>query len=210
MASKSNRESSKRIASGELSSLVALLRSNSRHLMTRIRRRIPADMRSVIAEEDILQETFIDAFRRITRFRPRGTAASRRWLTLIADHRLQDAVRAQHTLKRGGGRFRPELQLLREDGATDDPIDMLAGGEQSPSQAAVLHESVRAVCDGLASLKEDYRRAIQLRHFQRLSVRDAASELGKTPAAFRHLCRRGLKQLQAALVCDSLGAEDLL
>ncbi len=188
-----------RAVAGEEPALERLLLAHADRLRAHIGRKLPAALRSVVAEDDIIQETFIDAFRRIGLFQPHGDSAFYNWLVVIADHRLQDAIKAQQADKRGGGRAREELRGDRWGESVDELIELLAGPAHTPSQSAARHEAVSAVQVGLASLKEDYRRAIQLRHVRRLSVAEAARVMGKTPDAVRNLCRRGLEELRTVL-----------
>src|SRR3954470_5863567 len=79
---------------GEPLALKRLLLAHGGPLRTRIARGVPARVRSLLAPEDILQETFAEAFRTIGGFEPEGKDAFYRWLSTIADHRLLDAIRA--------------------------------------------------------------------------------------------------------------------
>src|SRR5262245_30409145 len=84
---------------GEPGALSRLLMDSYPALVSRLDQRLPADLRGYIAPEDIVQETYAEAFRRVASFRPQGPDAFHRWLTAIADSRLIDAIRAQRAAK---------------------------------------------------------------------------------------------------------------
>jgi len=182
--------------SGERAALERLLLAYAGRLKRRIGRKLPIFLRSTVGAEDILQEVFIDAFRRIQFFEGRGRLSFYRWLATIAEHRLQDAVKARHTAKRGGGQAAPAARWFD---STDDLIKLLAIHANTPSQSAARHESALAVQVGLASLKEDYRRAIELRHIRGRTVAETAKAMNRTPDAVKNLCRRGLQELHVVM-----------
>ena len=83
--------------------------------------------------------------------------------------------------------------------STDELIDLLAGPEHTPSQSVARHEAADAVQVGLASLKGDYRRVIELRYIQALPIAEIAQEMKKTEPAVHGLCRRALAELRVIL-----------
>src|SRR5690349_15544417 len=93
-----------RAVAGEQMALNRLLLTHYGPLAARLDKRIPAQMRSLIAPEDILQEVFAEVFQTVAGFKPGSPDAFYKWLATIADHRLLDAVRAHRAAKRGGGR----------------------------------------------------------------------------------------------------------
>ena len=78
---------------GDQAALERLLLAHYDELERRIRSRLPSRLQSIQAIEDILQLTFMHAFRDIGRFKQRTDATLADWLARIADHRLIDAIR---------------------------------------------------------------------------------------------------------------------
>lgn len=173
-----------------------LLLDHYPRLAARVDQKLPDDLRAVVAPEDIIQETFTDAFRGIGGFRPEGQDAFYRWLTAIADNRVTDAVRAARAAKRGGGRQRAEGPDRSSIAAL---IDLLAVNEWTPSRSAGGHEAGAAVQVALAGLKPEYREALHMRFLEGLSVAEVAGRLGKTEPAVHKLCSRGLQALRESL-----------
>ncbi|MHC4064236.1 MAG: RNA polymerase sigma factor [Planctomycetota bacterium] len=188
-----------RAVAGDAFALERLLLAYYDRLCRRVARKLPVRLRGTVAAEDILQQTFVEAFQGIGSFRPQGKWAFYRWLVTIADHRLQDAVKAQRAAKRGGGRADADQAAKPALESTDELIELLAGPHHTPSQSAARHEAVGAVQVALASLKADHRRALELRYFQGLPAAEVAKAMNRTPHAVHNLCHRGLKELRAVL-----------
>ncbi len=167
-------------------------------LAARVDQKLPSDVRTLVAPEDIIQETFTDAFRRIGSFRPEGQDAFYRWLTAIADNRVTDAVRAQRAAKRGGGRA-PANGLADGRSSIAALVDLMAITERTPSRSAGGHEAAAAVQVALAGMKPEYREPLMLRYLQGLSVGETAARLGKTEASIHKLCSRGLQALRESM-----------
>ena len=87
---------------GDHDALARLLLTYYDRLENYVRRKIPAELRSSVAVEDVLQESHVQAFRKIDTFEPRGDNAFYRWLVTIARRRVLDKIKAHGRLKRGG------------------------------------------------------------------------------------------------------------
>ncbi len=185
-----------RAIAGEPLALDRLLLDSYPKLLARVEEKLPRELRSVVAPEDIIQEAFATAFRSIGAFRPEGPDAFYRWLTAIADNRIIDVVRAQNAAKRGGGRVGAGGQERSSIAAL---IDLVAVSERTPSRSAGGHEAAAAVQVALAGLKQEYREALSLRYLEGLSVAETAGRLGKTEPAVHKLCSRGLQALREGM-----------
>ena len=187
-----------RAIKGEPLALDRLLLGAYGRLSARIEAKLPADVRAVVAPEDIIQETFADAFRGIGALKPEGEDAFYRWLTAIADNRVTDAVRAQRAAKRGGGRVRVEGAAAGRSSIAA-LVDLVAASHRTPSRSAGGHEAAAAVQVALAGLKEEFLEALLLRYLEALPVADVAARLGKTEPAVHKLCSRGLQAMRESL-----------
>lgn len=184
-----------RAIAGEPLALDRLLLDSYGKLLARVEEKLPRELKSVVAAEDVIQDVFATAFRSIGTFRPDGTDAFYRWLTAIADNRVIDVVRAQNAAKRGGGR----ASAGQEKSSIAALIDLVAADDRSPSRSAGGHEAAAAVQVALAGLKGEYREALSLRYLEGLSVEETAARLGKTEAAVHKLCSRGLQALRESM-----------
>ena len=184
---------------GDQQALGCLLFDHYDRLLEFIAKKIPASRQARISPEDVLQQTFVDVYEEIRAFEPRGPDAFYSWLSTIANHRLLDAIKAQDTAKRGGGRVAIHGGAQQTAESVVDLIDLLSAADMTASRIVARHEAAGALQVGLAGLQEDYRRAIQLHHIEGLEVAQVAEIMDRSPRAVRHLCSRGLKELRAGL-----------
>ena len=152
--------------------------------------------------EDVVQETFIAAFRQMERFEPRPSLAA--WLNTIA---LRTATRAA-----GRQRARPKVSIdapaLRDDGhgASDwngDHLGLGAFADTSPGTdpqaAAEAADLRRAVSDAIGDLPFRYRAAVVLRHVMGLDYAEAARALDLPLNTYKSHLLRGTKLLRESL-----------
>jgi RNA polymerase sigma-70 factor, ECF subfamily len=187
-----------RAVAGEPLALERLLLDAYPRLVPRLEQQLPADLRTVVAVDDIIQETFADAFRGIASFKPGGNDAFMAWIGTIADHRLLDAIRTYRAAKRGGGRETGQTPLGARSSIAD-LVQLMAVTDRTPSRSAGGHEAAAAVQVALAGLKDEYREALRLRFLEALPVADVAARLGRTEASVHKLCSRGLQAMREAM-----------
>lgn len=185
----------KAAVAGEPLALERLLLAQYPRLAARVERRLPAALRFLYSPDDLVQETFAEAFRTIGSFRPQGEGSFFAWLATMADNRLVDATRAQGAAKRGGGRAR----VSGSASSLAALVDLLGASEGTPSRTARRHEIAGAVHVALAGLKDEYREALSLRYLAGMSVGEVAARMGRTESSVHKLCSRGLQGLQQAM-----------
>ncbi|HNQ23587.1 MAG TPA: sigma-70 family RNA polymerase sigma factor [Phycisphaerae bacterium] len=162
-------------------------------------RKIPPDLRSTLAVEDVCQEAYILAVRELAMFESRGPDSFFNWLLTIAERKLIDAVRKQRAAKRGGGQRALDLSAPVDATSVVALLEQVAVHEHTPSRSAADHELTAAVQTALAELEEDYRTSIRCRYIEGLSVAETAERMGRSPGAVRKLCSRGLLRLAESL-----------
>ncbi|MBN1459432.1 MAG: sigma-70 family RNA polymerase sigma factor [Armatimonadetes bacterium] len=155
-----------------------------------IRARMGSHLRGEIDAEDVLQETWIEAFSAIAHYRARGAGSFERWLNGIAEHVILNAAR------RGRARARALLFLER----------ILPEEDLTASKGVRREERMDRLQVALDGLPPEYREAIWLVRIEGLQVKEAASRMGRSPKAVMHLLARGLKKLKEAFGdTESLG-----
>jgi RNA polymerase sigma-70 factor, ECF subfamily len=128
--------------------------------------------------DDLVQETFIRAFRRVDKFR--GQCQFRTWLLTIGSNALKDA-----------GRRAKRAHIV--------PLDeglRAAGGD--PYELAVAGETKRRLAHGLTRLPRMQREVFLLRAQQGMEYDEIAAALGTSSGAARvhyHHAVKGLKEL---------------
>lgn len=180
---------------GDRVALGRLLLLHDQRLRRRVERRIPADLRSLLSIDDVLQETYIEAHRHIGRLEPRGAQAFHNWLAAIADRKLIDTVKALRAVKRtppGGGR------RLAVDRSTSflGLAQLIDSRNKTPSGIVARREAVRALQVALASLPGPCRQVVWMRHIENRTPQEIAAAIGRTERAVHQLCYRGLRRLR--------------
>ncbi len=193
-----------RAVAGDQAALERLLFLYYDRLAAYISRKLPADVRSQLGVDDLLQDTFVQAFRDIGTLAPQGEQAFGAWLETVADHRLQDALRHAHRKKRGGD-FQRAADGAGQEGSQWLPlVELLRGDVGTPSQNAAQQEAVLAVQVGVSALPPDQREAIRMHCLDRLSLEETAEAMQRSPGAVRGLVQRGKIALRECLVRSSL------
>jgi len=200
---KSENEHLQKAIAGDIPDLELLLEKQSPTLTVYIERHLPQELRTVLEPQDILQDTFFEAFRRIGQFKPKGGHAFYRWLVTIARNRIKYVLREKLALKRGG-KNAAQGDGEQEDESTVKLLQEFAVYSKTPSQSAARHEAMAAVEQCLARLPDDCREAIRLLHLEGLGAQEAAALMNRTKHAFHMLCYRGMQALRIELRSASL------
>lgn len=182
---------------GDTDALTRLLQEHGPAIRASIRGHIPAKWRSVLSEDDVMQQTYTDAFLDIGDFDPDGDGAFSGWLCTLAQCNLRDALRMLEAVKRGGRKNRVELD--QPIGSADALVNALSSSGTSPSGRAAGIEA-RALLDrAMAALPETYRQVVQLYDLDALDIETVAQRLNRSPGATYMLRARAHHQLQKLL-----------
>jgi RNA polymerase sigma-70 factor (ECF subfamily) len=143
---------------------------------------------------DILQQTFLEAYRCFPQFAGRDKRELVAWLRTILDHKVAGAIRDHALLqKRDLGRERS----MDDSRGGGPPLKQdLDANLTSPSQKAIRGEQAERLSEALAALPDDQREAVRLRHLEGWALADIALRLGRTPTATAGLIKRGMKDLR--------------
>lgn len=179
---------------GDDAALTVLIAQAHETILGRIRRKIPPDLRGSVGAEDVLQEAQIDVFQHIRAFEPRGAGSFNRWFATIAIRRLRNLIKAQRTLKRGGGQAAVAPGLM--ESSIVSLLDLMVAPINTPSQSAASHEAVDAVKLALGGLPEDYRQAVQLVYLEGHSVASVAERMNRSERAVHNLCYKAKERLR--------------
>jgi RNA polymerase sigma-70 factor (ECF subfamily) len=141
--------------------------------------------------EDVVQETFLRAYRQLAKFDDRASFGT--WLYRIAANCSLDLIRARK--RRSENR---ENHDSSEEGAPD-PMQSLADGAPTPERLALSSEVERRVAGALDDLSEMERAAFVLRHYEGMCIDDISRTLGVQPNAAKHSIFRAVQKLRRAL-----------
>jgi len=171
---------------------------HSDRLSSYLGRHLPVELRGLIEPQDVLQDTFFEAFQRLPEFVADEDDAAYRWLLTIARHRLIDLIRGYRSAKRGGAARKFSMEEFRHSSVVVLLQD-LAVYNRTPSQSASRREVVAMVEHSLHMLKIDYREAVRLRYLEGLSLKDTAMRMKRTEDSAQKLCERALAALRAEM-----------
>ena len=138
--------------------------------------------------EDVVQESFLRAYRQLGRFESRANFGT--WLYRIVSNCSVDLMRskqARHDQVRG--------ESLDQDGAAELP----AVDQPGPERMAESAEIDRRVQHALGELSPLERAAFTLRHYEGRSIDEISATLGLGTSAAKHSVFRAVKKLRVAL-----------
>ncbi|MFB6771099.1 RNA polymerase sigma factor [Streptomyces sp. NPDC056337] len=143
--------------------------------------------------EDLTQDVFLRALRRIDTFIPRNASSFVAWLLTIARNIHLDHVKLHRVQKE-----------VLVDEISDEAADPSA--ELSAMRGLDVVEAAATVTAALAVLTPLQRECVRLRFFAELSGPETAARMGKGLPAVKTLQFRALRQMQAALTETAVAA----
>jgi RNA polymerase sigma-70 factor, ECF subfamily len=163
-----------------------------------------------IDPSDVVQESFIDAARRLPEYARNPNMPFFVWLRWLVGQRLME----QHRRHLGAQARDVSREVSLYHGAFPEATaaDLAAnvlGEFSTPSQAVIRIEQIKRLQEALESLEPIDREILVLRHFEQLSNGEAAEvlNLDKSTASKRYT--RALVRLKDVLVAMPGGSEDL-
>lgn len=135
--------------------------------------------------DDVVQETFLRAYRQIDRFESRANFGT--WLYRIAVNCSLDLLRRRPR--------REQEQLPEDDEAA--PADLR--GNPSPERLTFSAEVQAKVNTALQGLSDSERAAFLLRHFEGQSIEEIGRILGLRRSATKHTVFRAVQKMRRAL-----------
>lgn len=135
------------------------------------------------ATSDLVQGTFVDAWRHFSQFRGQTPGQLRAWLRTILIHASLNARRRSKGL------------LVEADARTEG----IPATSPSPSQAAQVLASREALDAALEGLTDRHRMVIHLRLWDRLGFAEIGGRLGVSEDAARMLYGRALAKLRESM-----------
>ncbi len=177
---------------GESRALEELLVSHHARLRRHIDQKMSPALQAKLSVDDILQLTYLQAYKSIGRFDPKGPGAFYGWLRTIAGNKLIDASRQrgrEHLSPTGGATSRSGSGFASLMGG-------LACSDAGPRTEAMTDELRGAFEVALANLPENYRGVVKLRYLDGLPLEEVAKQLGVTTGAVRGLCHRARQSLR--------------
>ena len=182
-----------RAVGGDRAALTELLERHGPHVLASLAGEIPLRWQSVLAREDVLQQTYTDAFLCIGQLESRNEVAFGAWLVRLARRNLLDALRMLEAEKRGGGRRRVDAADVAESCVM--LYEMLGGSSNTASREAAMHEAEEKLKEKIEDLPEIYRQVIRMYDLEGRSVEEVSAALHRSEGAVFMLRARAHRRL---------------
>lgn len=139
--------------------------------------------------EDVVQETFLRAYKQLGRFESRANFGT--WLHRIAVNCSIDLIRSRAHREAGH-----ETDDLEQFGASVERTD---GFGASPERLVMSSQVQDRVQSAMSSLSRMERAAFVLRHFEGQSIDEISQALGLKTNAAKHSIFRAVRKMRVAL-----------
>jgi RNA polymerase sigma-70 factor, ECF subfamily len=182
---------------GDQAAFEALFQRHRAKLRRTIALRMDRRVAARVDASDVLQDAYLEAFKRLPKYLQQQGMPFYLWLCWIA----REKVLALHRRHLGAEKRAViyEAPLLPADSSSAFVSAVIAGREPTPSQALAKTELAEQLRQALEKLDDDERDLILWRHFEQLSARDTAQLLQISEAAASKRYIRAVERLRAIL-----------
>ena len=139
--------------------------------------------------EDVVQETFLKAYKQLSRFESRANFGT--WLHRIAVNCSIDLIRSRP--HRESGHDAADLEQL---GTASESADCTGTSPERLMLSTEVQERITAAMSALSAME---RAAFALRHFEGRSIEEISASLGLKTNATKHSIFRAVRKMRAAL-----------
>ena len=139
--------------------------------------------------EDVVQETFLRAYKQLGRFESRANFGT--WLHRIAVNCSIDLIRSRPHREAAH-----ENSDLEQFGAAVDRTDTAGASPERLMMSTQVQERIAVAMDGLSAME---RAAFMLRHFEGRSIDEISHALGLKTNATKHSIFRAVRKMRVAL-----------
>jgi RNA polymerase sigma-70 factor (ECF subfamily) len=165
-----------------------------------VRVRLPPRLRARLSTSDVLQESYLDAQKRVDEYLQAGPMPFYLWLRRVTAQKLIDLERRHLGRQKRAAGKEVSIEQLAIPGATSEGIARsLVEPRASPSEEAVHAELKAALEAAFDRMDPADREVIALRHFERLTAPETAEVLGIKEEAAQKRYVRALKKMRAIM-----------
>ncbi len=187
----------KRAVNGDRSALTELFECHGPAIRPSIAKRIPRRWQALLSADDVMQQTYADAFRDIGRFVGTSQPSFAAWLARLARCNFQDAIRGLEADKRS-----PEQNPVRGDQTGESPmglLDLLSNPAATPSEICARDENGSFLNRAIERLPKDYRDVVRMCYLEGKSVEQVAEIMNRSLGAVFMLLARAHRKLREML-----------
>jgi RNA polymerase sigma-70 factor, ECF subfamily len=154
-------------------------------------------LRAKLDPSDVIQETMLDAYRKIEQFQGGQSTQFAAWLRTILARNLAMNVRK---FARPGRDIHMENSLQAALDNSSACLENWLGDKQpSPEQLAERNERALQLAKSLAQLPEEQRLAIEMKHLEGLSIAEISRLMKRSENSVAGLLRRGVQKMRELL-----------
>jgi RNA polymerase sigma-70 factor (ECF subfamily) len=189
---------SRRLSRGDRHALAELFTAYRDRLGQMLHFRMPAALAGRLDIDDLLQESYLAAEKRIDAFEHSDEHGPFVWLRLVTLQTLTDQCRRHLAAqRRDAGRDVSIHQRITMPGATTASMaSLLIGQWTSPSGVVMRAEAIQQLENAIDRMDPTDREVLALRHFEMLSNQETAAVLGITPDAASIRYVRAIRRLK--------------
>lgn len=191
-----------RLTDGDEAALAELFSRHRERLWQIVHFRLDQRLTGRIDPEDILQEAYLDAAKRIQHYRDDAPGSEFLWLRMVVTQTMIDVHRRHLGVQMRDSRREVSIHGKRFPRETSVSLaSQLVGHLTSPSQAAMRVELCDQLTRAIAEMEPTDQEILALRHFEELTNHEVSEVLGiqANAASMRYV--RALKRLQEVLSC---------
>ena len=186
-----------RMSAGDSEALALLFAQHRERLRKMIQFRLHPRLSRRIDPEDVLQDAYLDALKRIDSYREQEDPSCLLWLRLVVGQTLVDLHRRHLGAKMRDANQEVPLSRLAGPRVHSETMSVHLSAElTSPSQAAARDETARILQDVLAKMDPIDREILVLRHFEELTNAEVSKILDLRPSAASNRYIRALGRLR--------------
>jgi RNA polymerase sigma-70 factor, ECF subfamily len=183
------------VSQGDRQAFEALFKRHHHELHRVVSMRLDRRLRQRIDPADVVQETELEAYRRLDDYLARRPMPFGLWLRKTAHEKLIK-LREQHL---DAAKRSVKRELLPPEGTSLDLLRRMLGKGVTPSQHAIEKEHAARVREALGELDEADREILLMRYLEKLSNVDIACILNLTPSAVSKRHGRAILRLERTL-----------
>jgi RNA polymerase sigma-70 factor (ECF subfamily) len=166
---------------------------------------LPSDVRAKLGGSDVVQETLLQLQRNFDRFQGASEGELLAWLRGAVLNNAKNATRLYRDTQKRELRREVSIDDALSGAERDELVDPAVRSPGSEAQAA---EEAAQLNSALARLPDDYRRVIELRHWECLPFAEIGDRMGRTPEAARKLWSRAVTQLKSEVLAATGNRRD--
>jgi RNA polymerase sigma-70 factor, ECF subfamily len=195
-----NEEYERELKEGDTSHFALLFTHHRPRLWQIVHFRLSDQVRGRVDPDDVVQEIFIDAEKRLQHFIDGDFSSLFLWLRLVACQTLNNIHRTHLGTELRSALRESNPGQYEYGGSTSLHLSQrFVAHLTSPSQAAMKEELIAQVRDAIETMNDVDREIVALRHFEELTNQEVAVALGISPKAASIRYMRALERLRTIL-----------